>query len=127
MHDQVDKLDQLKANLVNMVKFVVQKFIEKRGNEEWKLKTNTLKYLHFEVFAKQGLSIPLNYSINMNIPAAMRYNTKNTANKLIMMLAIVGIQSKNLNANAVNKGIINIRRIIVNISAMFLEKVCHFL
>lgn len=25
MHDQVDKLDQLKANLVNMVKFVMQK------------------------------------------------------------------------------------------------------
>lgn len=57
-----------------------------------------------------------NYSSRMKTPAAMRYKTTNTKNSFITIVATAGIQSKNLNANAVNNGISNMRRMVVNIN-----------
>lgn len=55
----------------------------------------------------------------------MRYKTRNTANSFITIPATTGIQSKTLNASAVNNGISNMRRKVVNIFFVgFSEKVC---
>lgn len=51
----------------------------------------------------------------MKTPAAMRYKTTNTKNSFITIVATAGIQSKNLNANAVSNGISNMRRMVLNI------------
>lgn len=47
----------------------------------------------------------------------MRYMNKNTANNLSAQPATVGIQSKALKIAAVSKGIINIKRIAVNMNS----------
>ncbi len=54
----------------------------------------------------------------------MRYITTNTANNFITIVAKAGIQSKNLKAKAINNGINNMKKIIVNILFVgFSEKV----